>query len=357
MSELKKTPLNEYYHEVGAKLVDFGGWEMPVSFTSIKDEHNAVREDVGIFDVSHMGEIRISGPEAEKFANYALTNDVSKLSLDKAQYTFICNEKGGVEDDLVIYKLADNDFLLIPNAANTDHDFEWLKNIEGFDAKIENVSSDYGQIAIQGPNARKMIQSLTDEDISEMGMFNFKQDVDVAGFNVLLSQSGYTGEDGFELYTKPEDVLPLWKKLKELGAYECGLGARDTLRLEAGLPLHGQELTSEITPLEAKLGFAVKVDKGDFIGREVLKDQKENGVKRRSAKFEITGKGIARTGYEVYDNEGNKVGVVTSGTQSPLNKKSIGFALVDNDFFEIDKEFIIKVRTREVPAKFVKSFK
>lgn len=357
MGELKKTPLNDYYHEVSAKLVDFGGWEMPVSFTSIKDEHNAVREDVGIFDVSHMGEIRITGPDAEKFANYTLTNDVAKLSLDKAQYTFICNEKGGVEDDLVIYKLAENDYLLVPNAANTEHDFEWLKKVDGFDVTVENVSSDYGQIAIQGPNARKLIQSLTDEDISEMGMFNFKQDVEVDGFNVILSQSGYTGEDGFELYTKPEDVLPLWKKFKELGAVECGLGARDTLRMEAGLPLHGQELTPEITPLEAKLGFAVKVDKGDFIGQEVLKDQKENGVKRRSGKFEITGKGIARTGYEVFDKDGNKVGEVTSGTQSPSTKKSFGFVLVDNDFFELDKEFVIKVRNREVPAKFVKNFK
>ncbi|CAD2075941.1 glycine cleavage system aminomethyltransferase GcvT [Phocicoccus pinnipedialis] len=357
MSELRKTPLNEYYHEVGAKLVDFGGWEMPVSFTSIKEEHNSVREDVGIFDVSHMGEIRITGPEAEKFANYTLTNDASKLSLDKAQYTFLCNEKGGVEDDLVIYKLADNDFLLVPNAANTDHDFDLLNGVEGFDAKVENVSSEYGQIAIQGPNSRKLIQSLTDEDISEMGMFNFKQDVEVAGFNVLLSQSGYTGEDGFELYTKPEDVLPLWKKLKALGAVECGLGARDTLRMEAGLPLHGQELSPDITPLEAKLGFAVKVDKGDFIGQEVLKNQKENGVKRRSSKFEITGKGIARTGYEVLDNAGNKVGEVTSGTQSPSSKKSFGFALVDTDFYELDKEFIIKIRNREVSAKFIRNFK
>lgn len=355
MSELKRTPLNEYYQDSGAKLVDFGGWEMPVQFSSIKEEHTAVREDVGIFDVSHMGEIRVTGSEAEAFLNYALTNDVTKLTDVKAQYTTIANEQGGVIDDLVLYKLADNDYLLIPNAGNTDGDFEWLKGIEGYDAKVENVSKDYGQLAVQGPNARALVQKFTDTDLSEMKMFNFVTGGKVDGKEVIISQSGYTGEDGFELYCKPEDTLPLWKLFVDNGAVECGLGARDTLRLEAGLPLHGQDLTPEISPLEARIGFAVKVDKGDFIGQPVLKEQKENGAPRRLSAFEITGKGIARTDYEVYDNDGNKVGYVTSGTQSPTSKRSIGFALVDTDFFEMDKEFVIKVRKKDVPAKFVKS--
>ncbi len=355
MAELKKTPLNEYYHESGAKLVDFGGWEMPVQFTSIKEEHNAVREDVGIFDVSHMGEIKVSGKEAVQFLNHVLTNDITKLTDVKAHYTFLCNEQGGVIDDLVAYKLGEDEYILVVNAGNTDKDFEWLNSIEGFDAKVENVSSEYGQIAIQGPNARAMVQKHVEEDISDIKMFQFRTDYKVDGKDVILSQTGYTGEDGFEIYCKSEDTVALWKLFKEDGAVECGLGARDTLRLEGGLPLHGQDLTEEITPIEAKMGFAVKVDKGDFIGKEVLQKQKEEGAKRKLQGFEITGKGIARTGYEVYDKEGNQVGVVTSGTQSPATKRSIGFAMVDTDFHELDKEFIIKVRNKDVEAKFVKA--
>ena len=197
MSELKRTPLNDYYHEQGAKLVDFGGWEMPVQFSSIKEEHTAVREDVGIFDVSHMGEILVTGNQAEEFLNYALTNDISKLTDVKAQYTAITNENGGVIDDLVVYKLQENEYLLIPNAGNTDTDFEWLKSIEGYDVTVENVSSDYGQLAIQGPNARALVQKFTETDLSDLKMFNFVTGAQVDGKDVIISQSGYTGEDGF----------------------------------------------------------------------------------------------------------------------------------------------------------------
>lgn len=355
MSELKKTPLNDYYKESGAKLVDFGGWELPVQFSSIKEEHNSVREDVGMFEVSHMGQIKVSGDGALNLLNYALTNDASKMRDGKAQYTFLCNEEGGVIDDLVFYKLDEDEYVLVVNAGNTDRDFEWLSSIGGFDAKIENVSDAYGLLAIQGPNARDMVQSVVEEDISDMKMFTFKQNVDIEGCNVMLSQTGYTGEDGFEIYCNSADTLKLWKLFKDKGAVECGLGARDTLRLEAGLPLHGQDLTVDITPIEGKMGFAVKPDKGDFIGVGTLKDQKENGAPRRLSGFELTGKGIARTDYEVFDNDGNKVGYVTSGTQSPATKRSIGFALVDTEFFEMDKEFIIKIRNKDVPAKFVKT--
>ncbi|OZT78094.1 glycine cleavage system aminomethyltransferase GcvT [Salinicoccus roseus] len=355
MSELKKTPLYDYYQESGVKVIDFSGWALPVQFSSIKEEHTAVREAMGMFEVSHMGEILVEGNEAEAFVNYALSNNAEKLTDVKAQYTMLCNEQGGVIDDLVIYKLEEQKYLLVVNAGNTDKDYEWLKSISGYDATVTNVSKEYGQIAIQGPDARAAVQKHVDEDISEMKMFQFRKDVDINGCNVILSQSGYTGEDGFEIYCAAEDTEKLWKLFIDEGAAPCGLGSRDTLRLEAGLPLHGQDLTEEITPIEANMGFAVKVDKGDFIGRDVLKEQKENGAPRKLAGFELLGKGIARTDYEVTDSEGNKVGYVTSGTQSPLTKRSIGLALVDRDFHEIDKTFNIKVRNKDVEAKFVKT--
>lgn len=355
MPDLKKTPLNDYYHESGAKVIDFGGWELPVQFSSIKEEHIAVREHAGLFEVSHMGEIRVTGSEAEAFLNYCLTNDVAKLSETKAQYTFLCNKNGGVIDDLVIYKLNTDDYLLVVNAGNTDTDFDWLKKIEGYDVNVENESSNFGQLAVQGPEARTLIQSAVKVDISDMKLFTFKQNINIDGKTVILSQSGYTGEDGFEIYCNSEDTLHLWKFFKGNRVKECGLGARDTLRLEAGLPLHGQDLSEAITPIEANLGFAVKLGKGEFIGSKVLNEEKEKGASRHLSGFELIGKGIARTDYEVFSEDGEKKGYVTSGTQSPLTKRSIGFALVDSDFYELDKTFVVKVRNKEVSAKFVKT--
>lgn len=355
MSELKKTPMYDYYHEAGAKVIDFSGWALPVQFSSIKEEHTAVRESAGIFDVSHMGELIVEGSEAEAFLNYALTNDVSKLTDTRAQYTMLCNEQGGVIDDLVIYRLGDSKYLLVVNAGNTDKDFEWLSSISDFDATVKNVSAEYGQIAVQGPKARDIVQSHVGEDISEMKMFRFRQNIDIADCNVILSQSGYTGEDGFEIYCRAEDTEKLWKLFTESGAAQCGLGARDTLRLEAALPLHGQDLTEDITPVEGNMGFAVKVDKEDFIGKSILKNQKETGAPRKLAGFELLGRGIARTDYEVMDHEDNIIGHVTSGTQSPLTKRSIGLALVDSNFHEVGKTFIVKIRNKDVEAKFVKT--
>lgn len=355
MSELKKTPLYDYYQESGAKVIDFTGWALPVQFSSIKEEHRAVREAVGMFEVSHMGEIRVSGKESVEFLNYALTNDVTKLTNERAQYTMLCNNKGGVYDDLVIYKLDENDYLLVVNAGNTDLDYDVLKAIDGFDASVENVSKDYGQLAVQGPDARALVQKHVEEDISEMKMFRFKKNINIDGANVILSQTGYTGEDGFEIYCAAADTLKLWKLFLDGGAEPCGLGSRDTLRLEAGLPLHGQDLTEDITPIEANMGFVVKAEKDDFVGKEVLKEQKENGAPRKLGGFELLERGIARTDYQVTDSEGNKVGYVTSGTQSPLTKRSIGLALVNTEFYELDKEFNVLVRNKEVKAKFVKT--
>ncbi len=354
--ELKKTPLYQNYIDSGAKIVEFGGWAMPVQFSSIKEEHNAVRYEIGLFDVSHMGEIEISGNEAFQFVQYILSNDANNLTDNKAMYTALCNEEGGIIDDLVTYKLADDRFLLIVNAANTDKDFNWIsKQSENFDVKVNNTSDEYGQLAIQGPKARDLVNENVVIDVSDMKMFEFKQNVDLFGKKVILSQSGYTGEDGFEIYCKSEDTVDIWNQLLKHNVVPCGLGARDTLRLEAGLPLHGQDLTESITPYEGGIAFAAKpLIEDNFIGKSVLKDQKENGSTKRTVGLELLDKGIARTGYEVLNLEGNQIGVVTSGTQSPSSDKSIALAIIDRDAFEMGKEVLVQVRKRQVKAKIVK---
>ncbi|MCS4485519.1 glycine cleavage system aminomethyltransferase GcvT [Staphylococcus americanisciuri] len=354
--ELKQTPLYQEYVDAGAKIVEFGGWAMPVQFSSIKEEHNAVRSKVGLFDVSHMGEILIEGEQALELVQYVLSNDTDLLTEDKAQYTCLCNEQGGVIDDLVAYKLNDHKVLLVVNAANTEKDFNWIvEHTSNFNAKVTNVSSEYGQLAIQGPEARKIVQESTDVDVSEMRMFEFKQDVTVFGKNVILSQSGYTGEDGFEIYCASEDVVALWKSFLQHDVTPCGLGARDTLRLEAGLPLHGQDLSEDITPYEGGVAFAAKplID-ADFIGKAVLKDHKENGAPRRTVGLRMIDKGIPRTGYPILDTDGNEIGVVTSGTQSPSTGHAIGLGLIQRDAFEMGKEVVIQVRKRQVKAQIVK---
>ncbi|MFW3590833.1 glycine cleavage system aminomethyltransferase GcvT [Staphylococcus caprae] len=354
--ELKKTPLYQNYIDSGAKIVEFGGWAMPVQFSSIKEEHNAVRYEIGLFDVSHMGEIEISGNEAFQFVQYILSNDANNLTDNKAMYTALCNEEGGIIDDLVTYKLADDRFLLIVNAANTDKDFNWIsKQSKNFDVNVNNTSDEYGQLAIQGPKARDLVNENVDIDVSDMKMFEFKQNVDLFGKKVILSQSGYTGEDGFEIYCKSEDTVDIWNQLLKHDVVPCGLGARDTLRLEAGLPLHGQDLTESITPYEGGIAFAAKpLIEDNFIGKSVLKDQKENGSTKRTVGLELLDKGIARTGYEVLNLEGNQIGEVTSGTQSPSSGKSIALAIIDRDAFEMGKEVLVQVRKRQVKAKIVK---
>ncbi|MGV3041481.1 glycine cleavage system aminomethyltransferase GcvT [Staphylococcus rostri] len=354
--ELKQTPLYQEYVDAGAKIVEFGGWAMPVQFSSIKEEHNAVRSKVGLFDVSHMGEILIEGAQALELVQYVLSNDTDLLTDDKAQYTCLCNEQGGVIDDLVAYKLSDQKVLLVVNAANTEKDFNWIvEHTSQFDAKVTNVSSEYGQLAIQGPEARKIVQDNVDVDVTEMGMFEFKQNVNLFGKNVILSQSGYTGEDGFEVYCASEDVVALWQSFLQLDVTPCGLGARDTLRLEAGLPLHGQDLSEDITPYEGGVAFAAKpLIEADFIGKSVLKDHKENGAPRRTVGLRMIDKGIPRTGYPILDTEGNEIGIVTSGTQSPSTGHAIGLGLIQRDAFEMGKEVIVQVRKRQVKAQIVK---
>ncbi|AVQ33091.1 glycine cleavage system aminomethyltransferase GcvT [Staphylococcus muscae] len=354
--ELKQTPLYQEYVAAGAKIVEFGGWAMPVQFSSIKEEHNAVRSKVGLFDVSHMGEILVEGEQALDLVQYVLSNDTDLLTEQKAQYTCLCNEHGGVIDDLVVYKLSDQKLLLVVNAANTEKDYNWIvEHTSQFNAKVTNVSADYGQLAIQGPEARKLVQDNTDVDVSELGMFEFYQNATFFGKNVILSQSGYTGEDGFEVYCSSEDIVDLWKSLLDNDVTPCGLGARDTLRLEAGLPLHGQDLSEDITPYEGGVAFAAKpLIEADFIGKAALKEHKENGAPRRTIGIQMIEKGIPRTGYAILDLEGNEIGVVTSGTQSPSTGHSIGLGLIQRDAFEMGKEIVIQVRKRQVKAKIVK---
>ncbi|PYE07655.1 aminomethyltransferase [Staphylococcus sp. AtHG25] len=355
-SELKKTPLYQNYVDSGAKIVEFGGWAMPVQFTSIKEEHNAVRYEVGMFDVSHMGEISIKGNDASKFVQYLLSNDTNNLTDTKAQYTALCNEEGGIIDDLVTYKIGDKDYLLIVNAANTDKDFAWVqKHAPKFDVEVSNVSDQFGQLAVQGPKARDLVNELVDINVSEMKPFDFQQNVTLFGKNVILSQSGYTGEDGFEIYCEAKDTVDIWNGFIEYNIVPCGLGARDTLRLEAGLPLHGQDLTESITPYEGGIAFAAKpLIEEDFIGKSVLKDQKENGSERRTVGLVLLDKGIARTGYPVLDLDGNEIGEVTSGTQAPSSGKSIAMAIIKRDEFEMGRELLVQVRKRQLKAKIVK---
>ncbi|HGH7173858.1 TPA: glycine cleavage system aminomethyltransferase GcvT [Bacillus wiedmannii] len=354
MITLQRTPLFDVYAKYGGKTIDFGGWELPVQFSSIKEEHEAVRTAAGLFDVSHMGEVEVKGVDSLAFLQRVVTNDVSTLKVGGAQYTAMCYENGGTVDDLLIYKRGEEDYLLVINASNIEKDYEWLASHVIGDATVVNVSSEVAQLAIQGPKAEGILQKVVSEDLKEIKFFKFKNDILVDGTPALVSRTGYTGEDGFEIYCKSEDAAKLWEKLLEVGAEEglkaCGLGARDTLRFEATLPLYGQELSKDITPIEAGIGFAVKPNKeADFFGKETLKEQKENGAPRKLVGIEVIERGIPRTHYPVFIGE-EKIGEVTSGTQSPTLKKSIGLALIDVKYAAVDTEVEIEIRNKRVKA-------
>ena len=360
-SVLKRTPLFESYKKLGAKVIDFGGWELPVQFSSILEEHEAVRTQAGLFDVSHMGQFIVEGKDAESFINTIVSNDITKVEVDQAQYSAMCYEDGGTIDDLIVYKLADEKYLFVPNAANIDKDYAWLNEHLKGDVTLKNISDEIGLLAIQGPKTESILQKLTDIDLSKIVFYHFAQNVTIAGIpDILVSRTGYTGEDGFELYLAGDKVAELWDKLLEAGKEEglkpCGLGARDTLRLEARLNLYGQELTKDISPLEAGIGFAVKTAKeSDFIGKEALVKQKEEGVKRKIVAIELTGRGIPRHGYKVFSAGDEEIGEVTSGTQSPTLKKSIGLALVAAEHSKIGTELKVEVRNKKIDAVVVKA--
>lgn len=355
MSQLKQTPLFDVYKEYGAKTIDFGGWDLPVQFSSIKEEHEAVRTKAGLFDVSHMGEIEVKGPDSLTYLQKMMTNDISKLKNSAAQYTAMCYENGGTVDDLLVYKLEDNHYLLVVNASNIEKDYKWLEeHLEG-NVELKNLSDETAQVAIQGPLAEEVLQKLAgDTSLAEIGFFKFQESVDLKGKKALVSRTGYTGEDGFEIYCDAKDVVAIWKDIleagKEEGVIPCGLGARDTLRFEANLALYGQELSPEISPLEAGIGFAVKVQKeADFIGKEALASQKENGLTRKLAGIEMIDRGIPRYGYPVYKGD-EQIGEVTTGTQSPTLKKNIGLALLKTEHTEIGSEVEVEIRGKRLKA-------
>lgn len=353
LTELKKTPIFPLYEKYGAKTIDFGGWDLPVQFQGIKAEHEAVRTNAGLFDVSHMGEVIVKGAGSLDFLQKMLSNDISKLKPGKAQYNIMCYETGGVVDDLVVYMIAENDYLLVVNAANTDKDYEWLAEHATDDVNVQNVSLEYGQLALQGPNAEAVLAKLTDADLGALGFFGFVDNVEVAGVQALVSRSGYTGEDGFEIYTKAEDAPAVWEAILKEDVLPIGLGARDTLRFEANLALYGQELSKDISPLEAGVGFAVKLQKeADFLGKKALIAQKEAGLTRKSVGIELIDRGIPRHDYKVFAGD-KEIGIVTSGTQSPTLGKNLGLALIDIDYTALDSLVEVEVRNKKLQAKVV----
>ncbi|WP_342490698.1 glycine cleavage system aminomethyltransferase GcvT [Bacillus sp. FSL R5-0422] len=355
---LKRTPLFHAYETFGAKTIDFGGWELPVQFSSIKEEHEAVRTKAGLFDVSHMGEVEIKGRDALPFLQRLLTNDVSKLTDGKALYTAMCYEDGGTVDDLLVYQKEENDYLLVINASNIEKDVEWLLQHQGEnDVLIQNVSDEIALLALQGPIAADIMKDVADEEVTSLKPFTFFSKAEVAQKEVLVSRTGYTGEDGFEIYCQSEDAVHIWSALLKVGAPKglipCGLGARDTLRFEARLPLYGQELTKDISPLEGGIGFAVKTDKeANFIGKEALKKQKEEGPKRKLVGIEMIDKGIPRTDYPVFSGE-KQIGVVTTGTQSPTLKKNVGIAIIESSQAQLGTVVEVQVRKKRLKAKIV----
>ncbi|MBC2206970.1 glycine cleavage system aminomethyltransferase GcvT [Listeria booriae] len=353
LTELKETPIFPLYEKYGAKTIDFGGWDLPVQFQGIKAEHEAVRTNAGLFDVSHMGEVTVKGAGSLDFLQKMLSNDISKLKPGKAQYNIMCYETGGVVDDLVVYMIAENDYLLVVNAANTDKDYEWLAEHATDDVNVQNVSLEYGQLALQGPNAEAVLAKLTDADLGALGFFGFVDNVEVAGVQALVSRSGYTGEDGFEIYTKAEDAPAVWEAILKEDVLPIGLGARDTLRFEANLALYGQELSKDISPLEAGVGFAVKLQKeADFLGKKALIAQKEAGLTRKSVGIELIDRGIPRHDYKVFAGD-KEIGIVTSGTQSPTLGKNLGLALIDIDYTALDSLVEVEVRNKKLQAKVV----
>lgn len=353
---LKRTPLFPVYEEHGARVIDFGGWELPVQFAGIQKEHEAVRQRAGLFDVSHMGEVKISGADALSFVQRLTTNDAAKLEDGQCQYSLMCYPNGGVVDDLLVYRLSEQVYMLVINAANIEKDIDWMREHLSGDVTLRNISDDTALLALQGPDAESILAKLTDAPIQTLKPFRFLQETSVAGIKALVSRTGYTGEDGFELYVDSSDAVKLWGLLLDAGKNEglvpAGLGARDTLRFEARLPLYGQELNADITPLEAGLSFFVKLDKGDFIGREALTGQKAAGTPRKLVGIEMIERGIPRSHYPVYADS-CKIGEITTGTQSPTLKLNVGLALIDSAYSKPGTEVFVEIRGTQVKAKVV----
>lgn len=350
---MKNTALTTTHEALSAKMVPFAGYNMPVQYDGVNIEHEAVRKDCGVFDVSHMGEFLIEGPNALKLIQKVSSNDASKLTVGKAQYSCLPNDDGGIVDDLIIYKLKEETYLLVVNASNIEKDWNWISSKNNVDATMRDLSEDYSLLAIQGPNAVEKMQALTSHDLTEIKFYNFVVG-DFAGIeNVIISATGYTGSGGFEIYCKNSEVKQIWDKVTEAGAKPIGLAARDTLRLEMGYCLYGNDITDETSPLEAGLGWITKFTK-NFTNSEALKDQKIKGVERKLIAFELDDRGIPRQGYDIVDGEGKKIGVVTSGTMSPMLGKGIGLGYVPMVFTDVNSKINIQIRKKAIPATVVK---
>jgi aminomethyltransferase len=357
---MKKTKLNKAHYTLKGKMVEFVGWDLPVQYSGISEEHNAVRTTGGLFDVSHMGEVRFKGPQALDAVQFITCNNVAKLKPGKIHYSGLMTDKGCFVDDLLVYMISDTEYFLVVNAANLEKDFAYMKEKAGhFDVEITNESDDYSQIAIQGPNAEKLVSQFTDEDLSAIAYYHFVFGK-VKGMDAIISRTGYTGEDGFELYMKADEdqasqfFLELAEKGKALGIIPAGLGARDTLRLEAGMPLYGNDIDDSHSAIEAGLNWIVKLKKGEFLGRDVLLKHKKEGVTRKLVGFELVGRGIPRHGYPVFV-DGEPYGEVCSGTFAPYLKKAIGTAYLPIEKCEIGTEFEVEIRKKKVTARVVET--
>jgi aminomethyltransferase len=356
---MKQTALNAIHKKTGAKMVEFAGFEMPVEYSGIKDEHMTVRNAVGVFDVSHMGEFWVKGPNALDLVKKVSSNDPSILRPGQAQYTCFPNGKGGIVDDFLVYCFDEEKFLMVVNASNIQKDWQWINLQNEFKAELENVSDSYSQLAVQGPNAEKTLQKLTGVNLQEIKFYSFVTG-EMAGIkNVIISATGYTGAGGFELYCKNEDVEKLWNAVfkagEEFGIKPIGLGARDTLRLEMGYCLYGNDIDDTTSPIEAGLGWITKFNNGRrFIDREFLLMQKNEGVSRRLRGFVLLEKGIPRHGYELADSGGNIIGNVTSGTMSPVLGKGIGLGYLAKEYAAFGTAIYVKIRNKAIPAEIVK---
>ena len=347
---MKRTCLYEKHVALGALISPFGGFEMPIQYAGITPEHMAVREKVGVFDVSHMGEVTVKGKDAERYVQHIFTNDIAGAPAGKIYYGMMCYENGGTVDDLLVYKMGENDFFLVINAANIDKDWAWMQeNAKGFDIDLQNRSDFYGQIAVQGPDAEKTVEQVLGLPCKELVFYTVKTIGDV-----IVSRTGYTGEDGFEIYASHKYIQDCWDKLIAAGVQPCGLGCRDTLRFEVGLPLYGDELSEDITPIMAGLGIFVKLDKQEFIGKEALAKQKAEGPARKIVGIELADKAIPRHGYPVLNMQGETIGEVTTGYHTLSTDKSVCMALIDAQYAKLDTEVQIQIRKKVFPGKTVK---
>ena len=367
----KRTCLYDKHVALGALMSPFGGFEMPIQYAGIAIEHHAVRKKVGLFDVSHMGEVTVKGKDAERYVQHIFTNDIAGAPVGKIYYGMMCYENGGTVDDLLVYKMGENDFFLVINAANIDKDWAWIQqNAKGFDIDLQNRSDYYGQIAVQGPEAEHVVETVLGLPCSELTFYSVKTTLNsplgptgrlpkqelstLNSDNVILSRTGYTGEDGFEIYASHKFIRDCWDKLIAAGVQPCGLGCRDTLRFEVGLPLYGDELSEEITPIMAGLGMFVKLDKAEFIGKEALAKQKAEGPTKKLVGIELADKAIPRHGYTVLNMDGEPVGEVTTGYHTLSTDKSVCMALVDAHYAKLDTELQIQIRKKVFPGKVVK---